>query len=123
LPLQIFPRGGFLFPRTAALRIKCTVLPCRLRVTVNFPVSLRAGEARQHATGKPRVITLARGAITVKTHRLHTVRLRLTAAGRRFVAFHTGRVTVTVAVAMTIRGHTHRTKQRLTLTIAKARTR
>jgi hypothetical protein len=47
------------------------------------------------------------------------VRLRVTAAGRSFVASHNDRVTVIAAMAMRIAGHTTTVKQRLKIKIAK----
>lgn len=101
-----------------ALVMSCQVA-CRLRITITAPASRLATDARENGQAKPRVITLARASVTIRKHGVQRARLRLTSAGRRFVATHSGRVTVTAAIAMTIDGHTRVLTRRLTLTIAK----
>jgi hypothetical protein len=91
-----------------------------VRITITLPVPLAISDVRQNGKNKPRVITLARGRVTIRKHGAQTVSLRLTAAGRKFVASHKGRVTATVAVAMTIHGHARVVKQRLRIKITKA---
>jgi hypothetical protein len=110
---RISPNGPFLSAQSLTLEMSCTAL-CRLTVTVSLP---GASAAQQIARSKPRVITLARGTVTIRKRGLHRVRLRLTAAGRKFVASHKGHVTVTVSVAMTSHRHTSVVKQRLTVKI------
>jgi hypothetical protein len=97
----------------------CLVLPCTVRITITLLAPLTAGEARQKATTKPSVITLARGKVTIRKHGAQTVRLRVTPAGRRFVASHAGHLTVNAALAMTIGGRTRVVKQRLKIKIMK----
>jgi hypothetical protein len=118
----ISPNGAFLSAQSLTLEMSCTVPLCTVRFTITtLAISLRASDARLKVTSKPRVITLARGKITIRKRSLRRVRLRLTAAGRKFVASRKGRVTVTVAVATTIHGHTSVLKQRLTIKITKTR--
>jgi hypothetical protein len=111
--------GAFMSAQSLMLNMGCTVLPCTVRITISLLAPLTASDARQKAKTKLPVITLARGKITIRKQGLQTVRLRLTAAGRRFAASHSGQVTVTAAVAMTIHGHTRVVNQRLKIKITK----
>jgi hypothetical protein len=115
----ISPFGAFLSAQSLTLNMGCIVLPCTVRITITLLAPLTASEARQKAKTKPPVITLARGKVTIRKHGAQTVRLRLTAAGRRFAASHNGQVTVTAAVAMTIHGHIRVVNQRLKIKIRK----
>ena len=117
-PVRILP-GAVLSPQTVTLTMTCVVLPCQARVTVTSILALRASDAPRKAKRKPSAITLAHGAVTIKKHGAQTVRLRLTPAGRRFVAAHKGHVTVNVAVVMTIAGHTRVANQHLKVEIIK----
>jgi hypothetical protein len=103
--------------------MSCTAPPCTARITITFLAPLTASDARQKTNRKPPAITLARGAVTIRNRGPRTVRLRLTAAGRRFVASHHGQVIVNAAVAMTIHGHTRVLHQRLKIKIMKPRRR
>jgi hypothetical protein len=118
-PPRIVTRSAFISVRSVTLPISCTVLPCRLTVTLTLPPVLGASDAR--ATGKRNHlgITLARGTATIRKHGAQTVRLRVTPAGRRFVSSHRGRATVIAAIAMRLGGHTTITKQRFKIKIAK----
>jgi hypothetical protein len=123
LPFRISPYGGLISNQALTLTMGCTVPPCTVRITITLNARLRAGDARQKAKSKPPVITLARGKVTIRKHGTQTVQLRLTAAGRRFVASHNGQVTVNAALAMTIRGHATVLNQRLKLKLRKPSTR
>jgi hypothetical protein len=94
-------------------------VPCTVAVTITRPAFLRADVTRHKGKTQPPVATLATGKVTIRKHGAQTVRLRLTAAGRRFVASHKGRVTLNATVAITIRGHTTMVKRRLTIKITK----
>jgi hypothetical protein len=116
---RISPFGAFITAQSVTLNMGCIVLPCTVRITISLLAPLMASDARQKAKIKPPGITLARGKVTIREHGPHTVRLRLTAAGRKFAASHTGRVTVTAAVATAIHGHTRVVNQRLKIKIMK----
>jgi hypothetical protein len=118
-PVRILSHLGVISTQALTLTMSCTAPLCLARITVTLPAPLRATDARQTTKRKPPVITLARGTVTIKKHGAQTVRLRLTAAGRRFVASHSGQVTVNAAVAMTIQGHTRVLNQRLKIKITK----
>jgi hypothetical protein len=118
-PFRISPYGRLISTQSLTLTMSCTTPPCAVRITITVPAPLRAGDARQKAKSKPPVIAVARGKVTIRERGAQTVQLRLTAAGRRFVASRSGQVTVNVAMAMTIRGHTRVLNQRLKLKIRK----
>jgi hypothetical protein len=80
---------------------------------------LLAADARLEHKSKRPIISLARGTVTIRKHRVQKITLQLTSAGRRFIASHHGRVNATATIATTIRGHTTVVKNRLTLRIAK----
>jgi hypothetical protein len=116
---RISPFGALISPQSLTLNMSCIVPPCTVRITISLLSPLKASDASQKAKSKPPVITLARGKVTIRKHGPQTVRLRLTAAGRRFAASHNGQVTVTAAMAMTIHGHTRVVNQRLKIKIMK----
>jgi hypothetical protein len=118
-PARILPYGAFLSNQALTHNMSCIVLPCTASVTITLPAALLASDARQNGNSKPPLVTLARGSVTIKKHGAQTVRLSLTAAGRRFVASHNGKVTVTAAVAITSAGHTTVARQRLKIKIMK----
>jgi hypothetical protein len=117
--LRISPYGGLISTQALTLSMSCSVPPCKARITVTLITPLPASDARHKAKAKPPVITLARGTVAIRKRGRQTVRLRLTAAGRRVVASHHGQVTVNAAVAITIHGHTGTFSQRLKIKIIK----
>jgi hypothetical protein len=100
------------------LPLTCPVAVCRLRITMTVRAPALAIDARKTGKRKPPVITLAGGTVTIRKRAKQQVTLRLTSAGRKFVASHHGRVTVTAKIATTINGHTRTLTRRLTLKIA-----
>jgi hypothetical protein len=118
-PARVLTYGAFLSAQALTLNMTCIVLPCTAMVTITLPAALRASAPHRKGKSKPPVITLARGRVTIRKHGAQTVRLRLTAAGRRFAASHNGKVTVTAAVAITSARHTTVASQRLKLKITK----
>jgi hypothetical protein len=83
---------------------------------------LLASDVRRNGKSKPRIVTLARGSVTIRKHGRQNVTLRLTPAGRRFVAAHGVRVAVTAVIDMTVNGRTRVIKTPLTLKIKKPST-
>ncbi len=118
-PARILSYGAFLSAQAITLNMSCIVPPCTAGVTITLPAGLRASGARQQGKSKPPVVTLARGRITIRKHGAQTVRLSLTAAGRRFVASHNGKVAVNAAVTITNGGHTTVATRRLEIKIKK----
>jgi hypothetical protein len=90
-------------------------------MTVRAPAL--ASDARKTGKRKLPVITLARGAVTIRKHGPQRATLRLTSAGRKYVSAHHGRVTVTATIATTVNGLTRTLKRPLTLKIAMPGTR
>jgi hypothetical protein len=118
-PLLVSPGATSVALNLATLGIGCTTVPCTVAVTITRPAFLRADVARHAGKSQPPVAALATGRVTIRKNGAHTVRLRLTAAGRKFVASHKGRVTLNATVAITIHGHTTVVKRRLTIKITK----
>jgi hypothetical protein len=118
-PLLVYQGTVSVSLNLATLGISCTTVPCTVAVTITRPRFLQADVARDKGNSPPPVATLATGRVTIRKNGAHTVRLRLTAAGRRFVASHKGRVTLNATAAITIHGHTTVVKRRLTIKIAK----
>jgi hypothetical protein len=118
-PLLVHPGTASIALNLATLGVGCTTVPCTVAVTITRPPFLRADVAPHKGKSQPPPATLATGRVTIRKHGAQTVRLRLTAAGRRFVASHKGRVTLNATVAITIRGHTTMVKRRLTIKITK----
>jgi hypothetical protein len=118
-PVRILRAAATIAAQVLTLTTSCTAPPCTARITITLLAPPPASDARKQARIKPPVITLARGKVTIRKRGKHTVRLRPTAAGRRFVASHDGQVTVNAALTMTIAGHARVLKQHLKLKIIK----
>jgi hypothetical protein len=104
--------------REVTLPVSCPVALCRVRITLTVSaLRLAADRAGKH---RRRVITLARGTSRIRKHGARKVVLRLTSAGRRFIAAHRGRISVTARMALSIHGHTAVVKRRLTLRIERS---
>jgi hypothetical protein len=116
------PISGPAFSTATAvtLPLTCPLSVCKLRVTMTVPGPALAVDARK-STGKrkPPVITLAQGTVTIRKHGPQRATLRLTSAGRRYIAAHHGRLTVTATIATTINGRHKVLKQHLMLKIAR----
>jgi Bacterial Ig-like domain (group 3) len=118
-PPGILTRGASISPAAVALTMSCGQPPCVMKIAVTVPRIVLSPDARKKGVSKPSVITLATGSVTLRKRGAKTVRLRLTPAGRRFVATHDGRVAVVAAVSETIGRHTAVVNHRLRLTINK----
>jgi uncharacterized delta-60 repeat protein len=116
------PISGPAFSTATAvtLPLTCPLSVCKLRVTMTVPGPAQAVDARK-STGKrkPPVVTLAQGNVTIRKHGPQRATLRLTSAGRRYIAAHHGRLTVTVTIATTVNGRHSVLKQHLMLKIAR----
>jgi hypothetical protein len=115
-PLLVPPGAASVSLNLGALGVGCTTVPCTVAVTITRLSFPQADVARKR---QPPVVTLATGRVTIRKHGAQTVRLRLTPAGRRFVASHKGRVTLNATVAITTHGHTTVVRRHLTIKIAK----
>jgi hypothetical protein len=115
------PLSGPAFSTATAvtLPLTCPVAVCRLRITMTVRAPALVIDARNAGKRNPPVITLARGTVTIRKHGPQRATLRLTGAGRRYIASHHGRVSVTATIATTVNGHTRTLKRPLTLKIAE----
>lgn len=96
---------------TVVVTIVCASLPCTLTITVvSSTITLLHATTARH---RPPSVVLAKGRVTLRKGR--TVTLRLTAAGRRYLSHHSGRLKVGATIAETLEHHTVVTKRNLTL--------
>jgi hypothetical protein len=115
------PLSGPAFSTATAVTVPltCPLAVCKLRVTITVPGPALAFDGRTSGKRKPQVITLARGIVTIRKRGPQRGTLRLTSAGRRYLARHHRRLTATATIATTINGRHKLLKQRLVLEIAK----
>jgi hypothetical protein len=94
---------------TITITVTCDTPPCTFTITITDP-PVQASIARvERRKAKP--ATLARGKFTLHKRGAQRVTLRLTKAGKKYMASHHGTVKLSGAVSQTIAGHkVHLTK-------------
>ncbi len=107
---------------TVTLNITCASFPCTITIVLSAPetVNVHASSASiarsKSKKGKHRSVTLGSGKFTIKSKGSHKLAVKLSAAGRRFVRSHSGRVKITAKVSEL---HGKVTTRRLELKIPK----
>ncbi len=98
--------------KTITITVTCNTLPCTFTITITDPSAHQASISRVERT-KAKPATLAHGTFTLHKGGPQMVKLRLTKAGKKYMASHHGTVQLSAAVSQTIAGH----KMNLTKTI------
>jgi hypothetical protein len=90
---------------TVTLNVICASFPCTITIVLSAPetVTVHASSASiarsKSKKGKHRRVTLGGGKFTLKSKGSHKLAVKLSAAGRRFVRSHSGRVKITAKVS------------------------
>jgi hypothetical protein len=102
---------------TITITVTCEVVPCTvtLTITVDPPATAAAARKKRHA----KIITLASGKFTITSKGAHKLRVRLTKAGRRYLAAHHGRANAKLLVSDKTNGATFLTTRTITITPAR----
>jgi hypothetical protein len=94
---------------TITITVNCNTPPCTFTITITDPPPQASMTRVERKKTKP--ATLARGTFTLHKRGAQKVKIRLTKAGKKYMASHHGTVKLTAAVSQTIAGHkTHLTK-------------
>jgi hypothetical protein len=90
---------------TVALNVTCASFPCTITIVLTAPetVDVHASSASiarsKSKRGKHRTVALGSGKFTIRSKGSHKLAVKLSAAGRRFVRSHSGRVKITAKVS------------------------
>ena len=90
---------------TVTLNVTCASFPCTITIVLSAPetVNVHASSASiarsKSKKGKHRTVTLGSGKFTIKSKGSHKLAVKLSAAGRKFVRSHSGRVKITAKVS------------------------
>ena len=107
---------------TVTVDITCASYPCTITITLTAPetVVVNAHTARVAAKKgkkKPKIITLGKGKFTITKAGGKKLSVKLSGAGKRFLASRKGHVKITGLFAETLQKQTTQTKRTLTLAI------
>jgi hypothetical protein len=105
---------------TVSLTITCASTPCTVMVTITIDPATAASVARKKTKVHHRTITLATGRFTIRHKGARKLQIRLTRAGRKYVAAHHHTLTTSVLVSEKIHGHTELVKRTVRLRFVKA---
>ncbi len=104
---------------TITVTVTCSSLPCTVTITITSS-SVTVTQAAS-ASRKARRITLARGRFRITKAGARKLAVKLTPAGRRFLAVRKGHLKVGSVVSERVAKHTRVTRRNLTLRIKKKR--
>ena len=107
---------------TVSLDVTCASFPCTITITLTAPetVVVNAHTARLAAKKgkrKPKIVTLGKGKFTITKTGSKKLSVKLSGAGKKFLASRKGHVKVTGLFAETLQKQTTQTKRTLTLAI------
>jgi hypothetical protein len=102
---------------TITVTATCSSLPCTITITITSnSVSVTTASV---ALRKARNVTLARGKFTITKAGAHKLAVKLTPAGKKFLAAKKSHVKVGSVVSETVGKHTRLTQRNLTLAIKR----
>jgi hypothetical protein len=103
---------------TVTVTVTCTSLPCTVTITItSSTVTVTTSSVGLKKKKKPKNVTLAKGKFTITKSGAHKLSVKLTGAGKKFLASKKGHVKVGSTIAETVQKHTTLTKRNLTLAI------
>lgn len=106
---------------TVTVTVTCTSLPCTITITITSSTVTVTTSAAARKKHKPKSVTLARGTFTITKSGAHKLAVKLTPAGKRFLASKHGHVKVGTTIKETVAKHTKVIARNLTLTIKPAK--
>jgi hypothetical protein len=106
---------------TVTVTVTCNSLPCTITITITsstVTVTTSSVALKKH---KPKSVTLAKGTFRIRKSGAHKLAVKLTPAGKRFLASKKGHVKVGSSITETVARHKQVTARNLTLTIKPAK--
>jgi hypothetical protein len=109
---------------TVTVTITCAVTPCTITITITGdPPATTASAARVSADKKkkpkPKIITLAKGTFKITKRGSHKLGVKLTKAGKKFLASHPHYKGAKLLVSTKVDSHVEKTSRTITITTHK----
>jgi hypothetical protein len=102
---------------TVTVTVTCTSLPCTITITITSSTVTVHTSAVALKKRKPKNVTLAKGKFTITKSGAHKLAVKLTGAGKRFLASKRGHIKVGSTITETVAKHSKVSARNLTLTI------
>jgi hypothetical protein len=102
---------------TVTVTVTCTSLPCTVTITITSSTVTVHTSSVALKKKKPKNVTLAKGKFTITKSGVHKLSVKLTAAGKKFLASKKGHLKVGSTITETVAKHTKVTTRNLSLTI------
>jgi hypothetical protein len=102
---------------TVTVTVTCTSLPCTVTITITSSTVTVHTSSVALKKNKPKNVTLAKGKFTITKSGAHKLSVKLTAAGKKFLASKKGHIKVGSTITETVAKHTKVITRNLSLTI------
>jgi len=106
---------------TVTVTVTCTSLPCTVTITITSSTVTVTKSSVSLKKKKPKSVTLAKGKFTITKSGAHKLAVKLTPAGKKFLASKKGHIKVGGTISETAAKHTKVTTRNLTLAIKPAK--
>ncbi len=111
---------------TVTVTVTCTSLPCTITITLTAPETVvvnahTAAVAARKGKKKAKIVTLGKGKFTITKSGAKKLSVKLSGAGKKFLASRKGHVKITGLFSETLEKHTTQTKRTLNLAIKPSR--
>jgi hypothetical protein len=117
------PANGTSNGSAVTVRVTCASYPCTIAITLTGPetVTINASErvAEKKIKRRTKTVTLGKGTFRLKTKGSHKLSVKLSKAGRRYMAKHHGKVKLGVTLSEKLASGTVLTKRTLTVRLTK----
>jgi hypothetical protein len=109
---------------TVTVNVTCASFPCTVTITLTAPETVvvnahTAAVAARKGKKKTKIVTLGKGKFTITKSGPKKLAVRLSGAGKKFLASKKGHVKINGVFSETVQKHTTQTKRTLTLTLPK----
>ncbi len=106
---------------TVTVTVTCTSLPCTVTITITSSTVTVHTSSVALKKKKPKNVTLAKGKFTITKSGAHKLSVKLTGAGKTFLAAKKGHIKVGSTITETVAKHKKVTTRNLTLAIKPAK--
>lgn len=109
---------------TVTVNVTCASFPCTVTITLTAPETVvvnahTAAVAAKKGKKKTKIVTLGKGKFTITKSGGKRLAVKLSGAGKKFLASKKGHVKINGVFSETVQKHTTQTKRTLTLTLPK----
>jgi hypothetical protein len=106
--------------QTVSIDVTCTTFPCTVTITLTSPgtVTIKAGTARVGGR-RTKAITVGKGRFTIRKKGSHKLAIKLSKAGRAYLAKRHGKVKLNVSLTERASGHSVVTKRTVSVKLTK----